>query len=100
MPKTKKKKEKENWFGVGFLVGALFGAPVYFVALGYLNPNQMVRFIAKVVTLFAFLSAWVLAVVHAVKKKSLIDPLAEGMIMGFGFITLPIDWYLNGIPFL
>ena len=96
----KKKKKKENWFGIGFLVGALFGGPVYFAALNNQNPVLLELLTIRVAVVAAFVLGWVLTLCHAYRNKPLIDPLLEGLIAGFGFIATGVDWYLHGIPFL
>jgi hypothetical protein len=66
MPKPKKrnsKKENENLFFSGFIMGAVFGLMFSFVGLGY-SRNLLAIMVSRIIILLSFIVALPITVYH------------------------------------
>lgn len=100
MPTKKKERaERENWSLNGLAVGAIFGAPIYYSAIGQYDNYPFVRLITQLLVLFAFLFGLVSTLKYSWKHRAVVNPLFDGIVSGLGFSATALDLLLHGIRF-
>jgi len=98
MPRPRKGKiEKENWSWNGFVVGLVFGAPIYLSSIGFYDNMPLARAVSSILVIFGFICALIITVSNMVRQKPFFNPLVDGLIAGFCFSATLADWYLHGV---
>jgi hypothetical protein len=104
MPKPKKTKgkksqERENWSWNGLIVGALFGVPIYYSAIGRYDNYPLVRLGTQILVVLALLFGLASTVKYSWKHKAVVNPFFDGIVSGLGLSATVLGILLHGIGF-
>lgn len=100
MPTGRQKKaERENWSWTGLIIGAVFGVPVYYSAIGQYDNYPLVRLGTQILVVFALLFGLASTVKYSLKHKAVVNPFFDGIVSGLGFSATVLGILLHGIRF-
>ena len=100
MPRPKKREtEKENWSWTGLIIGAVFGVPVYYSAIGQYDNYPLVKLGTQILVVFALLFGLASTVKYSLKHKAVVNPFLDGVVSGLGFSATVLGILLHGILF-